>query len=226
MADKKTTFDPQKNLTELRGRGGSQLYLAVKDRLLWLHSENDILSIETEILEHKVGEYAVVRARVTIGDPIQKSATGIGSETKADFGDYLEKAETKAVGRALGMIGYGTQYAGYDFSYEDAVVAVNEVKPDRNKFPGVDSGIAIDDIPPTRPAVEATVTPPLTEQVRSRAKQTPMTKEQIYTEMRDHVNRLGVSFVTEESKRRFNEDKSSNLNAEQMLELLEWMKTQ
>jgi hypothetical protein len=38
-------------------------------------------------------------------------ATGYGSETKTDFGDYVEKAETKAVGRALAFLGYGTAQA-------------------------------------------------------------------------------------------------------------------
>ena len=38
-------------------------------------------------------------------------SSGYGSESVKDFGDYLEKAETKAVGRALAMLGYGTQFA-------------------------------------------------------------------------------------------------------------------
>ena len=34
-----------------------------------------------------------------------------GSETAKDFGDYAEKASTKSLGRALAMLGYGTQFA-------------------------------------------------------------------------------------------------------------------
>src|SRR3546814_7260726 len=41
---------------------------------------------------------------------IQNRATGYGSETPKDFGDYIEKAETKAIGRALGALGFGTQF--------------------------------------------------------------------------------------------------------------------
>ena len=35
----------------------------------------------------------------------------VKSETMSDFRDYFEKAETKAIGRALAMLGYGTQFA-------------------------------------------------------------------------------------------------------------------
>jgi hypothetical protein len=46
-------------------------------------------------------------------------ATGWGSETADDFEDYIEKAETKALGRALAALGYGTQFCeDFDFSAE------------------------------------------------------------------------------------------------------------
>src|SRR5581483_1538041 len=32
------------------------------------------------------------------------------SETATDFGDFIEKAETKAIGRALNALGYGAQF--------------------------------------------------------------------------------------------------------------------
>lgn len=38
-------------------------------------------------------------------------ATGTKMETRGDFGDFVEKAETGAIGRALAMCGYGTQFA-------------------------------------------------------------------------------------------------------------------
>lgn len=38
-------------------------------------------------------------------------STGYGSETLSDFRDYFEKAETKAIGRALAALGYGTLFA-------------------------------------------------------------------------------------------------------------------
>ena len=44
------------------------------------------------------------------------SATGWGSESSGDFRDYLEKAETKAIGRALAALGFGTQFCP-DFEF-------------------------------------------------------------------------------------------------------------
>ncbi len=61
---------------------------------------------------------AVFRARVPI--PGGGSATGWGSETAGDFRDYLEKAETKAIGRALAALGFGTQFCP-DFEFGAAV---------------------------------------------------------------------------------------------------------
>ena len=49
-------------------------------------------------------------------------ASAHGSETKRDFGDYFEKAETKAVGRALAYAGYGTQYVGEELDEGERIV--------------------------------------------------------------------------------------------------------
>jgi len=58
---------------------------------------------------------ALFRARVSV--PGGGTASGWGSETADDFGDYIEKAETKALGRALAALGYGTQFCeDFDFS--------------------------------------------------------------------------------------------------------------
>jgi hypothetical protein len=60
------------------------------------------------------GEEAVFKA--TIGIPGGGTATGHGSETKKDFpAGVLEKAESKAIGRALAALGYGTLQAGEEF---------------------------------------------------------------------------------------------------------------
>jgi hypothetical protein len=105
-----TQFDPTKYLTKL----GSADYLEVKWRLVWLRAENPDADINTELIEHQPGEMAVFKATISLGDA--GSATGYGSESKMDFRDYLEKAETKAIGRALGALGFGTQFT-LDFDY-------------------------------------------------------------------------------------------------------------
>ncbi len=104
-----SAFDPTRHLTKVSGRD----YLEVKWRLVWLRSTHPDAQIETELVQHQ-NQQAVFRARVTI--PSGASATGWGSEASDDFGDYLEKAETKALGRALAALGFGTQFCpDFDF---------------------------------------------------------------------------------------------------------------
>jgi hypothetical protein len=97
-------FDPSKYLVNLNGRGE---YLEVKWRLLWLRTEHPEAIIETELVRVEERD-AIFKARVTI--PGGGSASGWGSESAGDFRDFLEKAETKAIGRALAALGYGTQF--------------------------------------------------------------------------------------------------------------------
>ena len=107
-----SNFDASKYLTKLSGKD----YLEVKWRLLWLRTLHPDAVIETELVKHGAG-LALFRARVTV--PGAGSATGWGSETAEDFGDFIEKAETKALGRALAALGYGTQFCeDYDFTAE------------------------------------------------------------------------------------------------------------
>lgn len=119
------SFEPSRYLTKIprrvRDSSGSWTtadteYLEVKWRLLWLRTEHPDATIETEMISHEAG-MAVFRARVSIADG--GSATGWGHETASDFEDYLEKAETKALGRALAALGYGTQFCE-DFDFEFA----------------------------------------------------------------------------------------------------------
>jgi hypothetical protein len=105
-------FDPTPYLRQLRGRGGSQTeYLDVKHRLLWLRTEHSDAEIVTEHIRIDEG-VAIFKATVSI--PNGGKATGHGSETAQDFTDYIEKAETKALGRALNALGYGAQFAEGD----------------------------------------------------------------------------------------------------------------
>lgn len=101
-------FDPSPYMRQLRGRGGSQDYLDVKWRLLWLRREHPDAEILTEHVRIDEG-MAIFKATVSV--PTGGKATGYGSETAGDFGDFIEKAETKAIGRALNALGYGAQFS-------------------------------------------------------------------------------------------------------------------
>lgn len=106
-------FEPARHLTKV---GGAE-YLEVKWRLVWLRDVHPDAVIESELVRHE-GDSALFRARISL--PSGGSATGWGSEEMDDFRDYIEKAETKAIGRALAALGFGTQFCP-DFDFGAAV---------------------------------------------------------------------------------------------------------
>ena len=124
-------FEPSRYLTKLSRRarnpeGGwhtiEQDYMEVKWRLLWLRTEFPSARIETQLAKQEEG-LAIFRAHVTL--PNGAESSGWGSETADDWKDFIEKAETKALGRALAALGFGTQFCeDYDFAggREDKVV--------------------------------------------------------------------------------------------------------
>lgn len=98
-------FNPNEHLMDLKGKQ----YLQVMWRLVWFRDEKPLWSIDTK-LEHLTDTHAVFSAKISDENGVQK-ASGYGSESVKDFRDFIEKAETKAIGRALAMLGYGTQFA-------------------------------------------------------------------------------------------------------------------
>lgn len=153
-----STFDPTRYLMKVSGRD----YLEVKWRLVWLRSNYPNARVVTDLVEHRPGESAVFLATVSLppseveeADPLtgeivkrlwSASATGWGSEGIGDFGDYLEKAETKALGRALAALGFGTQFCwDHDFGADQqrVVDAPTELRGggDRRPSPGGTQGI-------------------------------------------------------------------------------------
>lgn len=113
-------FNPNEHMMPLKGKD----YLQVAWRLVWFRDTESGCGvdwgIETELLEHG-DDWAVFRCRITNPDG-KVISTGHGSESKKDFGDYLEKAETKAVGRALAMLGFGTQFAADELDEGERIV--------------------------------------------------------------------------------------------------------
>ena len=98
-------FNPNEHLIDLKGKQ----YLQVMWRLVWFREEKPLWSIDTK-LEQLTDNHAVFSAKISDENGSQK-ASGYGSESVKDFRDFIEKAETKAIGRALAMLGYGTQFA-------------------------------------------------------------------------------------------------------------------
>lgn len=98
-------FDANEKLVKLQGKA----YLEVKWRLVWFREQKPEWSIVTDIIEADEA-HAIFKATI-LNEKGEVKATAHGSEAPKDFKDYLEKAETKAIGRALALVGYGTQFA-------------------------------------------------------------------------------------------------------------------
>ena len=84
-------------------------YLPVAARIAWFRREHPYWSIITEV--EKWGDKAVVMKAVIKDITGAIIATARKKETEMGFPDYIEKAETGAIGRALAMCGYGTLQA-------------------------------------------------------------------------------------------------------------------
>lgn len=103
-------------------------YLPARRRIQWMRGlpvAHPEWTIDTEVVEHERGKlvkpgpvgvgrveggYAAIRANVFDQDG-RLIATGLKSEYSENFTDYLEKAETGAIARALAVAGYGTESA-------------------------------------------------------------------------------------------------------------------
>ena len=109
-------YDPNQHLMSLKGKA----YLDVQNRMIWfLRDQRDLIArglattsyvIRTELVEQD-RQAGFAQFKTYVRDVLGNEATMYGSETAKDFGDYAEKASTKSLGRALAMLGYGTQFA-------------------------------------------------------------------------------------------------------------------
>ena len=121
-------FNPKEHLMKLKGKD----YLQVMWRLVWFREEKPLWCIDTK-LEQLTEDHAVFSAKIFDENGVQKAA-GYGSESIKDFHDFIEKAETKSVGRALAMLGYGTQFAP-ELDEEERIVDSPVPRKLPEKFP-------------------------------------------------------------------------------------------
>lgn len=106
VVTKKGTVLPLLNLK-------SKKYLMGAYRLQWMNEEVSKFEINTEFLL-LTDEQTIARATLTIFDDngnVLKKVTATKRETKKDFPDHTEKAESSAIFRCAALIGYGTQFA-------------------------------------------------------------------------------------------------------------------
>lgn len=105
------TFDPIKlqdgtelPLLNLKGKP----YLQVAHRLVWFRKDHPDWSIKTRI--YQLADKGVIMKATILNAEGKIIAQAHKKETMEGFADYIEKAETGSIGRALAMCGYGTQF--------------------------------------------------------------------------------------------------------------------
>src|SRR5256885_11022713 len=124
-------FNPSEHLMNIGTANKPRMYLETEYRLVWLREQHPDATIETEILHLdldkevsaevfewdeqqrksvKVTKHGkgLVIFKATIKLPSGAIATGTKMEVQPAFNDWLEKAETGAIGRALAGLGFGT----------------------------------------------------------------------------------------------------------------------
>jgi hypothetical protein len=108
----KTKAGTELGLINLKGKD----YMQVASRLVWFVEETPMYHISVQFLSLDQ-EQAVAQTTIVIlndqGQAVRKT-TATKRETKKDFFDFIEKAETGSLGRALAQLGYGTQFAQAD----------------------------------------------------------------------------------------------------------------
>ena len=133
------TFDPNAHMLKLKSKEGIKDYLPVQWRLVWFREQCPGGTVDTEELavdldrevsmevsawnnETRRSEKVVkmakgyARYKAVVTDGKGARATGTKSESAVNFADFIEKAETGAIGRALAALGYGTQFTGDELS--------------------------------------------------------------------------------------------------------------
>lgn len=102
------TFETPKgtilSLINLKGKD----YLPVQQRVRWFREEHPDWGIETQVDE--TGPDSAIAAAFIKNEHGRVIAMAHKVEDKKGFADYKEKSETGAIGRALALCGYGTQF--------------------------------------------------------------------------------------------------------------------
>jgi hypothetical protein len=101
-------FDVKKHLIKVQG---GRDYLPVAYRLVWFREDHPDWGIQTDPVSIDLERGVAVFSAVIRNAEGREMAQGTKMETARGFADYVEKAETGAIGRALGVLGYGTQFA-------------------------------------------------------------------------------------------------------------------
>ena len=141
------SFNPKSHLRKIESEEGTSYYLDTKYRIVWFRNVFPLGKV-VKILKELTENSATFEVRVYVDrNDSQENfiangfATRRKDETNAEFGmNFIESAETAALGRALKDAGFGTQSCGLDIEdlesdpkMVDAGVPVNISKADEDK---------------------------------------------------------------------------------------------
>ena len=122
-----TTFTTPKGtvlpIASLKGKD----YLLVAHRLVWFREEHPDWTITCEFVA-LAQTHAIAKAIISDKDG-RVLATAHKREDAGHFADFMEKAETGAIGRALAYCGYGTQFCADDLAEDNRIVDAPTTRP-------------------------------------------------------------------------------------------------
>src|SRR3954471_22139477 len=96
----KTSQGTELPILNLRGKD----YLEVKYRLVWFREEHPHWSVQTEFIS--IAEQSACARASILNEEGRTLATSHKFQCLQGFPDFMEKAETGAIGRALALVGY------------------------------------------------------------------------------------------------------------------------
>ena len=132
-------------------------YLMIAYRIQWMNEEVKNFQIDTEFLS-LTEEQTIAKATVVIldeNDKVLRRVSATKRETKKDFSDHTEKAETAAIGRALALLGFGTQFALSDLE-EGNRLADSPLESTKKEAPKAAQKLAAENIEAKEEKSEAT----------------------------------------------------------------------
>ena len=95
-------------------------YLEVKYRLVWFREDHPDWRTQTEIISHDK-DNSLVCAKI-FDSSCNLMSMAHKTEDRRGFPDHLEKCETSAIGRALALVGYGTQFCADELDEGERIV--------------------------------------------------------------------------------------------------------
>lgn len=101
----KTSKGTELPLIDLKGKP----YLQVQQRIIWFREERPDWTIDTHVT-HMGTDFAVVECSI-LDEKGRLISRDRKKEDSKGFGDFVEKATTGSIGRALALCGFGTQFA-------------------------------------------------------------------------------------------------------------------